>query len=90
MNRDTTKVSEADNRNLLCSHLCLVAQVKESKASLVTIPLNVLSMLEIAKEEMEMEMENNVICSENEYIYGGEGRERSDEEATGIVNERKC
>ena len=88
MNRDTTKVSEADNRNLLCSHLCLVAQVKESKASLVTIPLNVLSMLEIAKEEMEME--NNVICSENEYIYGGEGRERGDEEATGIVDERKC
>ena len=36
---------------VVCSHLCLVVQVKESKTSLVTIPLNVLSMLESVKEE---------------------------------------
>ena len=42
-----TKVSDAVNVPIIC----LVVQVKESKASLVTIPINVLSMLEIVKEE---------------------------------------
>ena len=50
INKDTTKVSDALIRNLLLSHFCM-AQVKESKVSRVTIPFNVITMLESVKEE---------------------------------------
>ena len=54
-------MSDALNRNLLLLYFCLV-QVKESKALLVSIPLNVITMLENVKEEtldLKIEDEND-------------------------------